>query len=268
MASNQVVAVWGSPGSGTTLTSVKIARELANRKKNVVLVLSDNETPMAPLLAPSMGDAKSLGDLMKLPTVSQIDIFQHCISIGKTISLLGYLLGENELTYPEYDEAKACSFLDLLRNTADHVIIDCSHHLLTNTLTGVALQNANVVFRVVNADPKSLSYIKSQRPILSDPKFQLDQHVCIINNVSLSQDAESYKDAFGGRSSYILPHLSALQTQFTEARLLEAVPGREGRIYETRIHDIVKAELLDEQRQDGNKLPYALRGNRDEAESY
>ena len=36
-----ILAVWGSPGSGKTVTAVKIAKHLAEKKQNVVLLLCD-----------------------------------------------------------------------------------------------------------------------------------------------------------------------------------------------------------------------------------
>ena len=36
-----VLVVWGSPGSGKTTVATKIAKHLADKKKNVVLVLCD-----------------------------------------------------------------------------------------------------------------------------------------------------------------------------------------------------------------------------------
>ena len=36
-----VLAVWGSPGCGKTVTAVKIAKHLASQKKNVALLLCD-----------------------------------------------------------------------------------------------------------------------------------------------------------------------------------------------------------------------------------
>ena len=42
-----ILAVWGSPGSGKTVTAVKLAKHLADRKKNVVLLLCDMTAPMA-----------------------------------------------------------------------------------------------------------------------------------------------------------------------------------------------------------------------------
>ena len=46
-----VVAVWGSPGSGKTTMAVKIAKYLADKKRNVVLLLCDMTAPMLPCIA-------------------------------------------------------------------------------------------------------------------------------------------------------------------------------------------------------------------------
>ena len=40
MDTGGVLAVWGSPGSGKTTTAVKLAKYLADHKKNVSLLLS------------------------------------------------------------------------------------------------------------------------------------------------------------------------------------------------------------------------------------
>lgn len=41
----QILAVWGSSGSGKTVTAVKLAKEIADRKKNVLLLLCDDICP-------------------------------------------------------------------------------------------------------------------------------------------------------------------------------------------------------------------------------
>ena len=49
---NQVLAVWGSPSSGKTIMSVKLARYIASQKKNVILVLADMSAPPLPYVCP------------------------------------------------------------------------------------------------------------------------------------------------------------------------------------------------------------------------
>ena len=46
-----ILAVWGSPGCGKTVTAVKIAKHLASQKKNTVL-LCDMTAPMMPCICP------------------------------------------------------------------------------------------------------------------------------------------------------------------------------------------------------------------------
>ena len=244
MAGKQIVALWGSPGSGTTLTAVKIARELASRKKSVMLVLGDSETPSVPLLLPQTDAGKSLGHLLSLPSVSQTDLFRHCVPVGTSLSLMGYMYGENEKTWPEYSEQRAREFLDILRDSADYAVIDCPHHLLSSILTAVALEQAGRVLRVVNADIKSVVFVKSQRPFLAESRFRWEDHISVINNVLPFQDVRTYEETFGGKA-YTLPHLSALQRQYDEYRLLEPMAGKEGKLYETVIRKIIEKEIVE-----------------------
>ena len=66
----QMLAVWGSPGAGKTVTAVKLAAELAKRKKNVVLVFTDLTAPSLPAVA---AEGKlpevSVGDLLSAPGI-------------------------------------------------------------------------------------------------------------------------------------------------------------------------------------------------------
>lgn len=47
---NQMLAVWGSPGSGKTTVAVKLAEHLARQKRDVALLLCDMNTPMLPCI--------------------------------------------------------------------------------------------------------------------------------------------------------------------------------------------------------------------------
>jgi hypothetical protein len=48
----QMLAVWGSPAAEKTTVSVRLAKYLADRKRNVVLLLCDMTAPMLPCICP------------------------------------------------------------------------------------------------------------------------------------------------------------------------------------------------------------------------
>ena len=63
-----VLAVWGSPSSGKTTVSVKLADYLARKKKNVLLIFADMTTPPLPCIcAAGTWKEKSLWGASLLP---------------------------------------------------------------------------------------------------------------------------------------------------------------------------------------------------------
>ncbi|MVB10445.1 hypothetical protein CAFE_11340 [Caprobacter fermentans] len=245
MGSNPVIAAWGSPGSGTTVTALKVALELSARKSNVILVLCDDAVPGIPLIAPSFTENKSLGHLLSLPELTQISILEHCIPVENSLSLLGYQRGENELSYSEYTPTRAKDLFALIRNMADYIVIDCHHQMMVNDLTAAALESSEIVLQITNADPKSLICIKSQSPYLAEERFHYDRHVNIINNVLPLQDPAPYIDKLGG-NAYLLPHVDELHRQFYESRLLEPIYGRGAKEYNGNLKKIIKEVILNE----------------------
>ena len=67
-----ILAVWGSPGCGKTVTAVKIAKHLAAQKKNTVLLLCDMTAPMMPCICPpsELEVDKSLGSIFAAQHIS------------------------------------------------------------------------------------------------------------------------------------------------------------------------------------------------------
>ena len=88
----QMLAVWGSPGAGKTVTAVKLAAELAKRKKNVVLVFTDLTAPPLPAVAAEgkLPEA-SVGELLSAPGMTQEQVLKTCVPCEKHpyISFLG-----------------------------------------------------------------------------------------------------------------------------------------------------------------------------------
>jgi len=246
---NKVFALWGSPGSGKKLTAVKIAKALGELKQNVIVVGCDDQTPLLPLLLPSTSGLPSLGDALAVDQLSQIEVLRHCVSYGKSpyISLLGYCLGENVMSYPEYSLQRASELFSHLRRLADadFVLIDCSSNL-DNILTASALKQADVTLKILNADPKSLVYFQSASPLLlRDSGYRYGEQVNILNNLHPSQDIDPAREVVGG-IAYTLPNVPELKSQYDRGALLETVFGKTAREYEMQLKKLVTEVFIHE----------------------
>ena len=202
----QMLAVWGSPGGGKTVTAVKLALELSKRKKNVVLVFTD---------------------------VTQEQVLKTCVPCEKNpyISFLGYKAGENVFTHAEYSKEKAVDMLVLLRHIADYVIVDCTSLLTGNVLATTALEVADDVLRVCSCDLKAISYFSSYLSLVADRKFKPEQHIKVLSNTRPYQGGSEYENSFGG-VKYRLPYLPSLEEQAATLKLLEPLSGKEAKTYE------------------------------------
>ena len=172
---NQMLAVWGSPGSGKTTVAVKLAARLAMQKRDVALLLCDMNTPMLPCICPpgELEEEHSLGSILAATHVSESLVRHNCITHKRFrhLTLLGMRKGENEYTYPPYERTQAEELLQCLRGIAPYIIIDCGSYIANDILSAIALMESDAVLRLVNCDLKSISYLSSQLPLLRESKW-------------------------------------------------------------------------------------------------
>ena len=234
---NNIIAVWGSPSSGKTVTTMKLARELEAAKKNVIVIFADLFCPVLSTVMPSV-DVKSrtLGSLLSKPHIKQLDIMQNAIPYPKHehIAMIGYKNGDNIFTYSEFLAERVAEFIAQLRQVTDYVIIDCSSVLTEDGFTTIALQQADTVLRLSGADLKSYSYFTSHLPLISRAKFKADSHVKVLSNVKPGQEENTFRSVYGD-VAYALPHVKELEAQFYSAGLLEGLSGKEAKKYNAEI---------------------------------
>jgi MinD-like ATPase involved in chromosome partitioning or flagellar assembly len=239
---NSVVAVWGSPSSGKTVTSMKLARELEAAKKNVIVIFADLFCPVLSTVMPGV-DVKSrtLGSLLSKPRVKQIDIMQAAIPYPKHeyIAVIGYKNGDNIFTYSEFLAERVAEFISELRQAADCVIIDCSSVLTEDGFTTVALQQADSVLRLSGADLKSYAYFTSHLPLISRRKFNSGGHIKVLSNIKPGQEENTFRSVYGD-IAYTLPHAREIEPQFYSAGLLDALGGKDAKKYNAEIKKMAR----------------------------
>jgi len=239
---NKMIAVWGSPGSGKTVTSLKLAKELSRQKKDVLVVLCDLICPALPTVTSAKNSREgTLGQVLSAPYITQELIMQNCVLFDgiSNVSILGYKKGNNVFTYAEYDKERALDFFTLLRHIADYVIVDCASSLSEDILSTTALEIADKVYRLGNCDLKSVSYFSSYLPLIGDVKFASNKHIRVLSNVKPRQEFAEYANLMGG-VNYTLPYMPEVDEQYFTLSLLSELLGKKVKSYEMVIQKMVK----------------------------
>ncbi len=238
-----ILAVWGSPGSGKTTVAVKIAKYLADRKKNVVLLLCDMTAPMLPCICPpsELEGEHSLGSILAATHVTEPLIKHNLVTLKKHkyLTVLGMKKGENEYTYPPYEQTQAQELLDNLRRIAPFVVADCGSYIANDILSAVALMEADSVLRLANADLKSVSYLSSQLPLLRDSKWDAEKQYKVASNVKPRQAGEQIGQALGS-VAFTLTHSPELEEQYLAGNLLAELSLKDSRPFRKEIEKITK----------------------------
>ena len=236
-----VLAVWGSPGSGKTTAAVRIAKYLADKRKNVILLLCDMTAPMLPCICPAseLECERSLGSVLAAAHVSENLVKNNLVTHKRLsyLTMLGMLKGENEYTYPPYSDVQARELLDCLRNIAPYVVIDCGSYIANDILSAVALMEADSVLRLANADLKSISYLSSQLPLLRDAKWDADKQYKTASNVKPQQAGEQISQALG-TVAFTLPYSAELEAHYLAGNLLADLSMKDSRGFRKEIEKI------------------------------
>lgn len=240
---NQILAVWGSPGSGKTTVSVKLAKYLAEKKKNVVLLLCDMTTPPLPCICPpsDLDSQRSLGSILAAAHVSDTLIKQNCMFHKKFsyMTIIGMLKGENVFTYPPFNASQVTELIDHLKNIAPYIIIDCTSVIAHDILSAISILEADSVLRLVNCDLKSISYLSSQLPLLADQKWDADKQYKVASNLKKFEADENIAQVLNG-VTFRLPHSDELESQTLSGDLFRDLALKESRGFRKEIQKISK----------------------------
>lgn len=260
MVQNKIIAVMGSPGSGKTTASIKLALELAAKKKNVILVFCDPFTPVIPFVVPCPEEQVSIGTLLTTPSLTQKMILDSCIPIKESgyISLLGYRFGDSLMAYPQITRERTVDFLVCLRYLADFIILDCSTVFEADVLSMIAMELSDQTIKIGTSNLRGISYFEARSILLSDQRFQPEKQKMYLGNLKAGQEWEAVSVQYGGVEG-VLPHLMALEQQYDEQALFEPLTGKEAAPYDAAIRKLEEQinkpdEETDQERQRSSRF--------------
>ncbi len=242
-ASGGVLAVWGSPNSGKSTVAFKIAKHLADKKKNVILLLCDMTAPMLPCAVPpsELEIEKSLGSILAATHVTEALVKYNMVTLKKNpyLSIVGMLKNENEYTYAPYGKVQAEELIDCLKEIAPFVVIDCSSYIANDILSAVSISDADNVLRLVNCDLKSISYLSSQLPLLQNSGYDMDKHYKVASNVKPNHGVEQMAGALGNMA-FSIPASAEIEEQYLQGNLLGELSMKSSRGFRGEIQKICK----------------------------
>ena len=143
---SKLIAVWGTPQSGKTTFTVKLANalNLGGKGKSIhsaIAVFPDITTPVVPTVFPNKKDEElySLGSVLQKPDLTRNLVVSNTIFVKdrSNLGFLGYTAKENRYSYAEYTREKAETFLGCVMSIAEYVVVDCSSDPEDNILTEI-----------------------------------------------------------------------------------------------------------------------------------
>ena len=222
----KIITVWGSPHSGKTTFSVKLAEALYEKTKATVIVLfCDVTTPTLPILFPNYqaSDLYSIGNVLSKTDIFANDVVSNLITLKERMNLgfLGYRTKENRFSFPEYTEEKVGELFRALREVADYIVVDCETNPQSSVLTDYTMKRADMMCKLATPDLSSLGFFQSQNGVMMAGGYYPTEQLLVMNIPSddltmLSTDTGAHL----GKVDLIVPYSQTLREQYLEGKLV------------------------------------------------
>lgn len=223
---SKIIAIWGSPNSGKSTFATKLALSIySTYQATVVVVYTDYETPMLPVIFPNYksSDLYSLGEVLTKVDISSEDVINGMVTVKSKMNLgfMGFKDGENKFTYPEFSKDKVVEFLEALKTLADFVVVDCTSNT-DNVITKTSILMADDVLRLSAPDLRSLSFLYSQMPLWNELNPQ--KHIQGINvpNEDLFMPIDDVKSQLSD-VRFTVPYSKEVKRQMHDGKLYDNV---------------------------------------------
>lgn len=209
----RIIAVWGNSGSGTSTLAIKLALEISELGKNVVLVDADYNAPQANVWYPRMELAKS--DSLSKLLDNNIDVEAVASKIkviNKNLGVLGYAKDYASNAIPSRADT-AGELLTTLTKVCDVVIVDCQSGITADILSFEALGLADLRIVGITPDIRGLSWYDSNVRMMEEEWLNNKlETIKIFNKVVNNSPADEIENIIG-TVKYYFPYCPDIEDE-------------------------------------------------------
>ena len=221
----KIISIYGSPSSGKTALSIKLANKMSrSRKKNSgVLFCSIFPSPIS-YVFPGFKerDFYSVGEVLSKENISEEDVLSSLISpsSGAYICFSGYSSFDHPGSFPKTDIKRCTEYIKVLGENLDYLFIDTDSFVHNSVLSKAALMAAQDRICVVSSDIKGASWLSSCRPYISS--VQSDEILVITDPTGMDSPISPDTKNTECKCRISIPYSSDLDSQFQSGNLLKS----------------------------------------------
>lgn len=189
-----IISVWGSQGSGKSLLSTRLAIGLSELGKKVLTIYTEAVAVDIAWIYPEEKEFVSMGDIWHQEMDVQ-DIYKYCMAVRgyKNLAYMSFKPAENIFSYPTFTKFHVSGVLNKLQQIFDFIIIDCVSDISASVISSVALEMADVVYRLAGTSLKDSFFFDSNLSLLSDSRYSANRHITVLSNTKYYEPVNVYR---------------------------------------------------------------------------
>lgn len=256
---NIIVAVWGSPGAGTSTFCPALAKSLARHSSYMLLC---NANPFIPAyvswgilagveqVGTKWENAEPLRRVLSCPNLTAQYVAKRLVFHPniKQIALLGGFINERYEQYDQVGGNAANVFLDCVREFAQITLVDCMQPQL-DALSVKALEKADLIITLIEPNAVGTAFTMSQLHILKALSKLPSRKIYLAAKVDNLTPVPDFENQTGIHFDAVLPYSDEARAKLELVNLFSEYGG----VYGKTVKDAVQA-VREVMADDGNAV--------------
>lgn len=236
----KLISVFGSPGSGKTSITLKLAMEtyIGTKDESILVLSPDISVPGAALLFPNYdpNEICSLSTIFDNTAISAETLLKNTVTVKamSNFGFLGFKAGDNRYSFPKPTPDKINALFNAISEIAGYVFVDCTGDF-NDEISQKALSSADIQIRVISPDLKGMSWYSANKNTERTEEKDLF-NVVNVSERELYLPTEEVCTKLHSIAA-LLPYSRGIKQQMLDGRMYERLGDK---AYNKRLQSLVK----------------------------